>query len=125
MRVDTIPSKFEFDIGGYMGSSFKIVLTGEHILYTWYGRGYEEQGTDSIEPTARQWKAFRSKLDQADAWNWDESYSSPDTVDGTNWSVSIQWDDQEVDSGGSNGYPPRFKGILSAVRKLIGGREFY
>ena len=120
-----IPAQFEFDIGGYMGSSYAVKLDGEEIQYTWFGSGYEKLGTERIVPTKRQWKAFRRKLERLDIWSWKNNYSNSDIVDGTSWSVRLSWSDQELESGGSNASPQGFVKVLSAVSSLIGKREFW
>ena len=107
-----------------MGRSYEVKLNGRVIDYTWYDLGYEKRESERITPTTRQWKAIHRKLDRFGIWNWAESYSNPDVVDGTSWSVLIHWSDQKIESQGSNGYPERFDKILTAVSTLIGKRAF-
>jgi len=75
------PSELEASIGGYMGSSFSVALRSGALEYTRFDRGYEERGMERIEPTDRQWRAFRDKLERWGVWNWCETYSDPDVMD--------------------------------------------
>lgn len=70
---------------------------------------------------------------------WKPSYK-PDFIvdDGTNWSIEIEHDGRRVISEGDNAYPgdhnpaitstepgKRYARFLTALRTLIGNREFY
>lgn len=72
------------------------------------------------------WSELKAAIDEINVWEWEKNYQ-PDGVimDGTSWSLNIQWDGRSVKSGGNNAYPERFKDFLGAVRVQLGGRDLY
>ena len=65
-------------------------------------------------------------------WEWLPEYCN-EVLDGTCWSLELEWAGQRVVSRGSNGFPPRnevdyepdseFGVFAAAVRKLVGNRK--
>lgn len=119
-----IPSKFQFNIGGYMGASYEVELKDQRIEYTWYGSGRKRRGSEQVAPNVDQWRAFREKLDELGFWNWDRHFSDSKELGGRSWSVLICWGHQRIESERSNQCPAKFEGILGAVSGLLGGRAF-
>ena len=124
MTDNRLPSVFRAGIGGYTGDSFALEFDGDTLSYTPSGYGFEERASSVVVPTLDEWGAFRRTLDRIGTWNWDHRYEEVGVCDGTSWSVEIRWGDRELDSSGSNAYPPKFDGFLKAVRKLLGGLPF-
>ena len=126
------PSEFNADIGGYNGDSYQVSLgVGGSLSYMEFGRGYTPKNLEltdpfdpSPDPTPEQWAEFHDTLDRIGFWDWEESYTDHSVMDGTSWSVEIEWDGRKLSSGGSNGSPKKFGSFLRAVRKLLGGRKF-
>lgn len=127
------PEAFEFSIGGYTGTSHRVVWEGGDLRYERFGYGFEPEELESHEAFARpapDWVAFRAAVDRLDVWSWAESYEPEDLIlDGTQWSLELHWGDRAVVSGGSNAYPGAgatvsgsntFRAFLRAVRKLTG-----
>jgi hypothetical protein len=92
-----------------------------------------------IQPSAKQWRAFRRKLNQLDVWCWQAKYSDFGVCDGTGWSAEIVYSDRSLFSSGNNCFPGRdgraisiradetdntFEKFCRAVGRLI-GREFH
>jgi hypothetical protein len=40
-------------------------------------------GPDEIQPSAKQWQAFRTALNRLNVWSWQAKYSDPAVCDGT------------------------------------------
>ena len=92
-----------------------------------------------IEPSAADWEDFRNLLDTLKVWDWQKRYEPlAITMDGTHWSVSIEYEDCQIKSKGSNAYPNHLMpeiahGYDSAdwvkfregVSKLVGGKAFW
>lgn len=131
------PKRLLITIGGYMGPSYSVELSGEGLRYEVYDQGYANPRAEVITPSDEAWTAFRAALDSIRVWRWHKDYPNPGVVDGTQWSVEIVYDDVQLTSGGDNRYPtasgapsqgfedtPTFRRLIKAVRTLIGGREF-
>jgi hypothetical protein len=92
-----------------------------------------------VIPTDEQWKEFWDTLDALRVWQWQPDYSNHDILDGTSWGIEIEYADRAVKSGGANGYPDAdgkpgdkegrktktFQAFSEAIKKLVGGRDFY
>ena len=127
------PEAFAFFIGGYTGTSHRVVWEGGDLRYERLGYGFEPEELEPDEEFARpapDWAAFRAALDRLDVWSWAASYEPEDLiVDGTQWSLELRWRERAVVTGGSNAYPGvgatvsgsnTFRAFLRAVRKLTG-----
>ncbi len=80
--------------------------------------------TQEIEVTEAQWLSFWAACDKADVWNWKERYENPGIVDGTSWRAHVEHGDKSVDSSGCNSFPEGFGIWMTAVRELVGNRQF-
>lgn len=131
-----LPTTFEISIGGFMGPSYNLKIESEALIYTAYDSGYSDPKTSKINPSSRKWGNFWKKLDQLNVWGWQPDYENPGVMDGTGWSVDIEFGDRKIHSGGSNNYPGGeeddpdleegsvFRRFLKAVQNLIGGFPF-
>ncbi len=103
------PEAFVFFIGGYTGSSHRVVWVGGELQYERFGHGFEPEELEPDEEFARpvpDWAAFRAAVDRLDVWSWAASYEPEDLiVDGTHWSLELRWDERAVVTGGTNAYP--------------------
>jgi hypothetical protein len=96
-------------------------------------------GPDEIQPSAKQWRAFRRTLDRLNVWCWQAKYSDPAVCDGTGWSTEIVYSDRSLVSSGDNCFPGRdgralsisvherdntFEKFCRAVASLV-GRQFH
>ena len=117
----THPQFFTTSIGGFPGPYYALVLNGDVLEYS----SGDNDPKVAIEPTIKQWKAFRRSLDNLDVWNWRQDYQPESVIcDGTSWSLDLGWGERHIQSSGSNSYPPNLGHFLSAVRRLIGNLEF-
>ena len=132
-----MPDELEISIGGYPGPFYSLSQANDTVVYGSRTVGEDSFREEVIIPTAEQWQSFWTALDKIGIWKWCSSYSTPDVLDGTGWSVKIVRGDRTIETGGLNGYPggrtgqeckddptKRFNTFLRAVRDLVGGREF-
>jgi hypothetical protein len=118
------PSSLDLRIGGYMGTSFSVVLKRSVLRHVTYGPGYVSEKECSVRPTEEQWTTFLEALDSLRVWRWRERYQSSTMLDGTSWKVEIRWGDKVIKSSGSNSYPRAFQAYLKAVGMLLAGLPF-
>jgi hypothetical protein len=66
-------------VGGYMGTSFRIKLEDNHLVYERLGYGYQPQERREVRPTSEEWAAFwrRSRTRVCGAGARDTSRPSP------------------------------------------------
>jgi len=122
-----IPSRlniFRLSIGGYFGSSYSLELKSQDITYETFGDGYELENSEIIRPTLAQLEQFLKKIKEIGIWEWKKRYSNPHILDGTSWSVSIEYEGKRFKSSGSNAYPESFNKITKIVRQLINNKPF-
>ena len=159
--VKALPKRLCIGIGGFSGPCYSVTFKKGRLIYTYSARGPSGgepkpewpldpklrelmgleplPGPDEIQPSPRQWRAFRKTLDRLDIWSWQRKYSDPFVCDGTGWSAKIVYSDRSLVSGGSNCFPGRdgralsisvherdntFENFCRAVGRLI-GREFH
>jgi len=131
------PKTFSAHICGFMGESYQIELHGKAISYTTFGPGHSHTRQTTITPTEAQWHEFRQSLDELNIWQWRKDYPNQGTMDGTQWSLEIDYADHALTTKGDNSYPEAggkpngrpepakaFRQYLAAVQKLIGGKAF-
>ena len=99
----------------------------------------KEPSRTLIQPSAADWEEFRNLLDTLKVWGWQKSYEPlAITMDGTHWSVSIEYEDFQIESKGSNAYPNHLLPEIAhgddsgdwvkfreGVSKLVGGNAFW
>ena len=131
-----IPQTFSARIGGMLGASFRVELSGETLEYT-VARSRKTSEPAKVKPTAGQWREFRKALDEVNVWGWKSDYLNRRVMDGTQWSLDITYADRSIKAAGSNSYPddkgkangqpqfsPAFARYLAGVEKLLGGKTF-
>jgi hypothetical protein len=133
---DYLPRRFKFFIGGLRGGSSwewdgKALQCG--TLDSVRGKGT----TKTITPSADQWKKFWKTMDEVKVWKWRSRYENLDVLDGSSWSLELEYGDEMVRSRGRNGYPSDddvaamagpgeseiFKKFREAVRELVAEGE--
>ena len=124
MAQKKMPSRLDLRIGGYMGTSYSIVLKRTVLHHITYGAEYVPGKECAVRPTDEAWTSFLTALDSLRVWEWRERYDHPGMCDGTSWKVDIVWDNRHIGSSGSNSFPRVFEDYLEAVRALVGGLPF-
>jgi hypothetical protein len=104
--VKALPERLRISIGGHFGPSYSVKLDHGRLTYTcWPRQDSSSQELEEfspelrellglkplpqpeqIQPSAKQWKAFRKELDRLNVWCWQANYSDPTICDG-NWLV--------------------------------------
>ena len=118
-RNPSLTNAFQLSIGGYCGPSYSLELKGKEITYKAFGYGYELENSEIIIPTMEQLEQFLEKIKKIGVWKWKRRYTEPHVLDGTSWSVSIEYKRKRFKSSGSNAYPEGFDEFTKSVRKLI------
>jgi hypothetical protein len=135
-EANVLPQNFKASVGGFLGTTS--VELREGALY--YSLTYATQKTETVmvTPTVQQWREFRRALDEVNVWQWGTNYPNPGGVyDGTQWSLDIQYYDRALKTRGDNNFPGRkgkrsgspkatkaFSAYTTAVKRLLGGKEF-
>ena len=114
----------ELKVGGYMGSSYEVALTGASVLWRSSPGSYANWTEQTVPIDDSAWATFRSTLEGLDVWLWEDSYYDPSVMDGTSWGVRLEWDGESIVSGGSNAFPDTWDDFCIAVELLLGGRKF-
>ena len=115
----SIPGSFSFSIGGFMGDSYSFHLEGDEISYVKMGSDYL---TARTRPTKEKWDWFRDQVDKLNIWSWPPVCKpTMEVMDGTSWSLTLEYPDQKIESkGGTHAYPPEggFFDFLQAINEL-------
>lgn len=128
-----LPERFSASIGGFMGTSYSVELSGGTLTHTTTGLHYDSPEHTTLRPTEAQWREFRHALDNLKVWQWLSDYPNPGVCDGTGWSLDIAYSDRALTTQGDNNYPgthgrpndapdptKHFNSFLRAVRNLTG-----
>jgi hypothetical protein len=67
---------------------------------------------------------FLSLLQHSKLLEWQDSYVDPGILDGTQWSVRIIYEGEEISKHGSNEYPKSWDTFCMSLRELV-DREFH
>lgn len=63
-KPSDIPQRFNAQIGGFLGATYRIELRGNKLAYTKLDAGNHNPESIVIIPTATQWRDFRQTLDK-------------------------------------------------------------
>jgi hypothetical protein len=115
-----LPKRLTIGIGGYFGPGYSVELERGRLNYTHWPRRLSsseqpEPQREQIQPSARQWQAFRKALDRLNVWSWQTHYPDPGVCDGTGWSAEIVYPDKQIKSGGDNCFPDHEGAPLSIM----------
>ncbi len=121
------PEVFRAQIGGFPGPFYEV--SWDEALLKWT----DFEKLETIRPEAIDWQRFWSELDKIKIWEWEQRYDNPHVLDGTSWSVHIEYQGKSLKSSGSNAYPDSkgaapgkvFKKFCRAVSNLVDGKDFY
>lgn len=118
------PKELFLASGGFFGPNYRVFWQEEKLFYGVSAKSGAKETLTTLEPTLDQWTSFRKALDELGVWSWRKKYER-NVLDGTQWSISIQYEGRRVASSGSNDYPRDYAEFLTAVQKLLGGRAFH
>lgn len=126
------PTQFEISIGGYMGDSCQLTWEDGSLIYQSWNAGDLPVLPQFVQPSEARWSSFWKKLEKLQVWSWEPEYPNPGIMDGTQWSIDLEWGGRSLHSKGDNNYPDGVDGepgrnflrFLRAVQLLIGGLKF-
>lgn len=75
------------------------------MKYKVYSSRYEPKAEAVINPSLEERWAFRQAVDEIDIWKWESHYEIPEIIDGTGWSLVLEYHDAFNRSIWSNAYP--------------------
>ena len=107
---------FEFSIGGYFGTSYHLELIGS-TLKCCESVGYPEISREEIIGVEGN-PEWHEVLNFLSTRKWKKEYMD-DSLDGTQWQLQISGDKMNIDSHGSNAYPPGFRKFLRLLNKVV------
>jgi hypothetical protein len=111
--------------GGYPGPYFEVRIDLESLdieknpLIEYH---YDDLASFE-KPTKQKIEWLRSELHKCDFVNWAEGYFAH-VLDGTHWSVRIEYENYCEIKRGSNHFPPKWGKFCRAITE-VSGREFY
>ena len=104
--------------GGYFGGTEyrKVSFWGDEIKVDRIGYNDFELYEDDSLYEGKTKETLIAALKELNLDRWKYSYSNPDILDGTQWSVSIEFpEDHIVRFGGSNAFPKTFFKFLKVM----------
>lgn len=120
MRLST-PQELRITSSSFHGRSFTLLIRDNKLIY--HSTRPEEKLVRN--PSDEDWDKFWKETIKHKIWLWKKSYVDRSTSDGQNWSVKISVGKLKLHSYGSGEFPTDYQSFLVALRKLIGGLEFY
>jgi len=116
-----------FCISGYMGISECVHLDvqkyGKILRYSpqvFLNEVDRKLGNSKVSlfPVEEKWNDFNGDLLSCYFMDWKRSYFNPDVLDGTQWELTVTFDNGiTVVRDGSNDYPPHWKKLIQTFRK--------
>ena len=120
--IDNI-KKLYASVGGYMGYSFAVEINFQKALveYKVFDRGYEPKSTETVKLSKIKIANFLKTLNTIKITEWKERYPNPGIMDGTNWSVDINFNNnKKLISSGDNAFARQWKTFCNGIQELIG-----
>jgi hypothetical protein len=113
--------RIEASIGGYFGTSYTFEVEFDRGKVTWEARedGILEPGL-ILQMDTENIITFREALSKCRVLSWKNEYIDPNTLDGTQWSLDIEFDDLCIEKSGSNDFPKEWKRFCKVIQKLTG-----
>jgi len=117
-----------FYVGGYFGPCNWVYLHSEKfgkvLRYTTsniYANDIESDLPNSnifTIPIDNKWVEFNKDLLRCYFIDWEDSYVDMDILDGTQWKLTVTFDNGiTIRRGGSNAYPPHWKKLIKTFHK--------
>ncbi len=114
MPKSFMPDLFEFSMLDLLDFN-EISLIWEEDALIFY-RGDKEK---AYTPSREKWGNFWLKLNELNIWNWENEYVDKNILDGETWSLTIIYQENELNSTGTNAYPAGFKDFKHNVKLLL------
>ncbi|NHN34827.1 hypothetical protein [Paenibacillus agricola] len=97
--------RIEAFIGGYFVTSytFKIEFVRSEVI--WEAVGDDFEPALMIQMDNESMNTFKEGISKCRILSWKNNYTDPHILDGTQWSLDIEFDDLRIEKSGSNAYP--------------------
>ncbi len=115
MKTDAV-RKFIFSIGGYPGPYFYLQLK-DGVLSCEY-RPDDSNNTQTILFPVAENENWKQLLAYLSLKKWKADYGDPMIIDGTHWSLEVEFENRTLCSNGQNGYPPGFNKFLRLLNRV-------
>ena len=107
--------RFTLEIGGFFDgyTKYKYTISGDHVLFDADHSFYPKPSNLPVyEPFTRE--EFVRGIAAFHIGEWKQRYINPDVLDGTQWSILIEFDGNKksIQISGSNAYPYNFKELI-------------
>ena len=107
--------RFTLEIGGFFNgyTKYKYAISGDHVLFDVDHSFYLKPSNLPIyEPFTRE--VFIRGFAALHIGEWKQRYDNPYVLDGTQWSICIEYDDgkEPFEIYGSNAYPYNFEELI-------------
>lgn len=100
--------------GGFFGGAEQRTITHDNeqlVIERKFWNGATKDGRVLYE--GQTWNSLIEKLGVIEIDKWNEEYNNPDILDGTQWSLDIEYNDgRGRHYSGSNMYPENFNSFL-------------
>lgn len=110
------------NVGGYPGPYFNVKINLENRQVDYHKFMSVDDETSIVNEDCIAW--LLEELYKCDFINWAEEYIQPMVLDGTHWSVQIEYDSHCEIKTGDNYFPPKWTKFCKAISELT-GNEFY
>lgn len=118
-----LPRKLVFKYEVFTGYQFSLKCKDDVLVVKQHSNDSHGDKLVEIVPDSEKWADFWNSIFEMDVWDWYEVYEvkcMDSCVEGDEWEVCIEFDDNLIRSQGSNSYPPSFREFIMAVEELTG-----
>lgn len=116
------PKVFCLAVGGYPTGRSVVLWRRGVVRYVPRMSLIGDADNRLLSPSGEECAAFAEVLRRLRVCDWERTYEFPEICDGTQWRLLVDWPGlARVRVSGSNAYPPRFGGLLKAVKRLTRG----
>lgn len=117
--ADTI-TRLEFYVGGYGGPAFRLKLTPDSCeVQAWGVDDLPPDRITELQHTPTRFKRLVRRLFRHyGVAAWQARYEEPDTLDGTQWELSLYRSEEQpcLACSGCNAYPPHYRRLLRLLK---------
>ncbi len=134
-----VPVEFSFEVSCFAFGNTVEFVAPNVVKYRPRAWGpYCQREMTKYQPTPDEWTEFRATVDRLGVWQWKNNYDVPDICDGASWHLTLRYDDREIVTGGSSGFPDChgnierisgnkavFNALCDAASVIAGGRNLF
>lgn len=122
--TEILPNKlvFKYEIFN-TGYIFSLIWDNNVLIVKKFSQHPPEDEQIQLSPNNDEWSLFWDSLYDMGIWDWYEVYEvkcMDSCVEGDEWEVNIEFGHEQIESQGSNSYPPTFREFIKAVEELTG-----